>query len=205
MLTLRLTRAPEDLAYDAKSDMFRPIRASEQAEVTKAQLYYQAETGGRKAGGVFYTRHEFVAHLLNHSLLPALDGHLAEVKKVAQRDTTEATRRLFDFSVVDPAMGSAHFLTAALDMMADRIEIFLAEVGGLPGIAQLLKELSQDNGAFSQRPEDGSSAPAGSGGGWTRTVPPPPRGGSSTWEPSLGEMRAPGWRYEPLPSQRWTG
>ena len=52
-------------------------------------------------------------------------------------------------------MGSAHFLTAALDMMADRIEIFLAEVGGLPGIAQRLSELSQDNGAVSQQLEDG--------------------------------------------------
>ena len=29
-------------------------------------------------------------------------------------------------------MGSAHFLTAALDMIADRVEFFLAEVGGLP-------------------------------------------------------------------------
>ena len=53
---------------------------------------------------------------------------------------------MFDFSVVDPAMGSAHFLTAALDMIADRIELFLAEVGGLPGIAQQLSELSQDTG-----------------------------------------------------------
>ena len=155
LITLRLTRAPEDLAYDSRQDMFRPVRAGEQPEVTRAQLYYQAETGGRKAGGVFYTRHEFVAHLLSHSLLPALDDHLAEVKKVAQEDSTEATRRLFDFSIVDPAMGSAHFLTAALDMIADRIEIFLAEVGGLPGIAQLLKELSQDNGTVSQQPEDG--------------------------------------------------
>ena len=155
LLTLRLTRAPEDLAYDSRQDMFRPVRAGEQPEVTRAQLYYQAETGGRKAGGVFYTRHEFVDHLLNHSLLPALDDHLAEVKKVAQQDSTEATQRLFDFSVVDPAMGSAHFLTAGLDMIADRIEIFLAEVGGLPGIAQLLKELSQDNGTVSQQPEDG--------------------------------------------------
>ena len=55
LLTLRLTRAPEDLAYDAKRDVFRPIRAGEQPEITKAQLYYQAEAGGRKAGGVFYT------------------------------------------------------------------------------------------------------------------------------------------------------
>lgn len=155
LLTLRLTRAPEDLAYDARGDVFRPVRAGEQPEVTKAQLYYQAEAGGRKAGGVFYTRHEFVDHLLNHSLLPALDDHLAEVRKSADRNPTEAAQRIFDFSVVDPAMGSAHFLTAALDMMADRIEIFLAEVGGLPGIAQQLSELSQDNGAISQQPEDG--------------------------------------------------
>ncbi len=123
--------------------------------MTRAQLYYEAEAGGRKAGGVFYTRHEFVDHLLNHSLLPALDDHLEDIKSVADRDLNEAARRLFDFSVVDPAMGSAHFLTAALDTIADRIEIFLAEVGGLPGIAQLLSELSQDSGPLAQQPEDG--------------------------------------------------
>ena len=56
LLTLRLARAPEDLAYDSRQDMFHPVRAGEQPEVTKAQLYYQAETGGRKAGGrVLYT------------------------------------------------------------------------------------------------------------------------------------------------------
>ena len=52
-------------------------------------------------------------------------------------------------------MGSAHFLTAALDMIADRIELFLAEVGGLPAIAQLLSELGQDTGQVAQQPEDG--------------------------------------------------
>ena len=66
-LSLRLTRAPEDLAYDDKKDVFRPMKAGEQREVTKAQLYYQSQAGGRKAGGVFYTRHEFVNHLLEHS------------------------------------------------------------------------------------------------------------------------------------------
>ena len=107
LLTLRLTRATEDLAYVPRQDVFRPVRADEQPEVTRAQLYYQTEAGGRKAGGVFYTRREFVDHLLNHSLLPALDDHLEEIRKVADRDPNEAARRLFDFSVVDPAMGSA--------------------------------------------------------------------------------------------------
>ena len=123
--------------------------------MTRTQLYYQAETGGRKAGGVFYTRHEFVDHLLNHSLLPALDDHLTGIGKLSEHDPNEATRRLFDFSVVDPAMGSAHFLTAALDMIADRIDLFLAEVGGLPGIAEQLGELTQDSGQVAQQPEDG--------------------------------------------------
>ena len=155
LLTLKLTRAPEDLVYDSKNDVFRPIGANEQPEVTRAQLFYQTEAGGRKAGGVFYTRHEFVNHLLKHSLLPALDNHLEEVKRLADRDSNEATRRLFDFSVVDPAMGSAHFLTASLDMIADRVELFLSEIGGLPGIAQQLAELSQDSFPVSQPPEDG--------------------------------------------------
>ena len=155
LLALRLTRAPEDLVYDSKREIFRPRRADDKGEpeVTKAQLYYQSEAGGRKAGGVFYTRHEFVEHLLNHALLPALDDHLEEIKRIAADNPKEAARRLFDFSVVDPAMGSAHFLTAALDMMADRIETFLSEVGGLPGIAQQLSELTHDNTPSTNPPD----------------------------------------------------
>lgn len=155
LLSLRLTRAPEDLAYDDKKDVFRPMKAGEQPEVARAQLYYQSEAGGRKASGVFYTRHEFVNHLLEHSLEPALQEHLDGLRKTAEQKPDEAARRLFDFSVVDPAMGSAHFLTAALDMMADRIETFLAEVGGLPPIAEMLNELGHDAKWATQQPEDG--------------------------------------------------
>lgn len=155
LLSLRLTRAPEDLAYDDQKDVFRPVQGDEQPEVAEAQLYYQSQAGGRKAGGVFYTRHEFVRHLLDNSLAPAFDDHLKGLQKTAERNPDEAARRLFDFSVVDPAMGSAHFLTAALDMMADRVETFLAEVGGLPPVAEMLNELGRDAKWATQRPEDG--------------------------------------------------
>ena len=160
LLALRLTQAPEDLIYDDKAKdekkrVFRPVRDDEEPEVAKAQLYYQSEAGGRKAGGVFYTRHEFVRHLLDHSLEPALKEHLGGLREIAKQNPDEAARRLFDFSVVDPAMGSAHFLTAALDMMADQIETFLADVGGLPDIAEMLSELTQDAKWAAQPPEDG--------------------------------------------------
>ena len=145
LLSLRLTRAPEDLAYDDKRDVYRPPRAGETPEVTRRDLYYQSEAGGRKAGGVFYTRREFVLHLLKHSLAPALDAHLERVREALGRDRDEAARLLFDFSVLDPAMGSAHFLTAALDVMERRYTDFLAEVNGIPGIKGQLDELRRDD------------------------------------------------------------
>ena len=43
-------------------------------------------------------------------------------------------------------MGSAHFLTAALDMMADRIAVFLTRIEGLPAIEQQFRELESDAG-----------------------------------------------------------
>ena len=153
LLSLRLARAREDLVYDAKSDRYRPGRAGEAPAVSRAQLYYQTEAGGRKAGGVYYTRQEFVRHLLHHSLLPALESHLQEVAALARRNPAAAVDRLFDFSVVDPAMGSAHFLTAALDLMADRIARFLADVGGLPGIAEQFRQLTENAGPDVQPPE----------------------------------------------------
>ena len=155
LLALRLSRAPEDLVYDTKGGAFRPRRSGDtgETEVAKAHLYYQSEVGGRKAGGVFYTRREFVEHLLHHSLSPALEDHLDEVRRVAKTNPSEAARRLFDFSVVDPAMGSAHFLTSALYMIADRMDTFLAEVEGLPGIAQQLSELTQEVAHASNPPD----------------------------------------------------
>lgn len=146
LLGLKLTCAREPMRYDEKNDHYLPARAGDKAIVQKAELFYQTEAGGRKAGGVFYTRHEFVRHLLQHSLAPALDAHLDEIARLAKTDPDAALRRLFDFSVVDPAMGSAHFLTAALDMMADRIATRFLTESPLPGLRGLLDTLKDADG-----------------------------------------------------------
>ena len=143
LLSLKLTRANEDLKYDTNGDVFRPMSAGEAAEIFASELFYQTEKGGRKAGGVYYTREEFVDHLLNHSLKPALANHLEGIKHQAKDDPIAAADNLFNFSVLDPAMGSGHFLTAALDKMADEFELFLAEIGGLPAIRKQLDLLRQ--------------------------------------------------------------
>ena len=144
LLGLKLTSARENLRYDERTDRYLPTRAGEEVTVQKYQLFYQTESGGRKAAGVYYTRHEFVRHLIQHSLVPAMDSHLENIAKMAQEDPTQATYKMFDFRVVDPAMGSAHFLTAALDVMADHIERFLA-AHPLPAIRKLLDSLKADS------------------------------------------------------------
>lgn len=64
--------------------------------------------------------------------------------KLANCYRVKAAYRMFEFKVVDPARGSAHFLTAALDVMADRIERFLAG-HPLPAIRELLDSLKGDS------------------------------------------------------------
>ena len=141
LLAMRLTHANQNLIYEPKRDTFRPATQTEKPDIQKSDLFYQTEKGGRKAGGVYYTRHEFVKHLLNNSLIPALDQHLHKIKKLAKTKPRQAADKLFDFAIVDPAMGSGHFLTVALDMMADHIELFLADINGLPTIKDQLDEL----------------------------------------------------------------
>jgi len=144
LLGLKLTSAREALRYDERTDRYLPARAGDPLAVHKAQLFYQTQTGGRKAEGIYYTRQEFVSHLIKHSLEPAFDSHLTRISQVAAQDPAKAAHELFDFNVVDPAMGSAHFLTTALDVMADRIEHFLAD-NPLPTVRELLDSLKADS------------------------------------------------------------
>ena len=68
-----------------------------------------------------------VEHLLERSLDPALDAHLKVVAELlAKGDEASATDKFFDFRVADLAMGSGHFLTAAIDHVEKKMAIFLA-------------------------------------------------------------------------------
>ena len=127
LLALRLSLADQTYEYSEKRDRFLPAEAPGEHGVAAGFLFFQTEAGGRKSGGVYYTRQEFVRHLVLHSVIPALDDHLARVRDLARADPDRAERLLFRFRVLDPAMGSGHFLVDALDAIADRVQTFLAD------------------------------------------------------------------------------
>ena len=154
LLARKLVRAKEPLTLEKKKDVYRPAMKGDKHDVKSGELFYQNEQGGRKSLGVFYTRHEFVRHLLNHSLRPALKDHFDKINALRRQDEAAAAKRLFEFHVVDPAMGSGHFLTTALDMMADAFDNYLADTGGLPALREELDALRKQAGKLDAPVED---------------------------------------------------
>lgn len=156
LLSLRLSLADRDFVYDERADRYRPAAAADEPDVRAGELLWLTNEGGRKGGGVYYTRSELVRHLVRGSVRPAFERHLAEVRQLADRDPDAAAQKLFEFFVLDPACGSAHFLVEVVDELADRIAELLGEVA-LPALGDELESLRAAAGtSFGTVIEDGA-------------------------------------------------
>ncbi len=144
LLSLRLSLADAELGLyrtgTANEDRFEPARRPQDVVVRSGELFWQTNTGGRKAGGVYYTPALLVEHLVAGAVLPGLDEHLDRVRATAFTDPAAAAAQLFRFRVLDPACGSAHFLVASLHRIAERIDRFLGETP-LPAVRDELEAL----------------------------------------------------------------
>ena len=140
LLSLRLSVADRPLRYEQGADSYVPASGPGPADVTVGSLLWQTNKGGRKAGGVYYTPVSLVRHLVNHAVVPAYERHLENVRQTARTDPHRAATELLDFTVLDPACGSAHFLVQVVEALADRAVAFLAEVP-LPAIREALDRL----------------------------------------------------------------
>ena len=92
-------------------------------------------------------------HLVRGAVGPAFDRHLAAVRELATRDPAAAAAQLFDFHVLDPACGSAHFLVEVVDELADKIATLLGEVA-LPAVREQLEALRARAAQFGAGIED---------------------------------------------------
>ena len=145
LLSLRLSVADRDFRYDASSDRYVPA-SGEEVEIAHGDLLWLTNEGGRKGGGVYYTRTELVRHLVREAVRPAFEQHLAEVRELAATDPRAAARQLFEFFVLDPACGSAHFLVEVVEELADQIATLLGELA-LPAVREELDGLRRAAGS----------------------------------------------------------
>ncbi|MEX2211241.1 MAG: DNA methyltransferase [Gaiellaceae bacterium] len=144
LLSLRLSVADRPYSYDAGHDRYVAVEPDE-AEVEEGELLWLTDEGGRKGGGVYYTPEPLVRHLVRRGVAPAFERHLAEVERLAESDPAAAAARLLEFRVLDPACGSAHFLVAVVDELADATARFLAR-RPLPALRKQLEDLKAGAG-----------------------------------------------------------
>ena len=135
--------------------------------VKKSAAYLENDKHERKATGSYYTPDPIVKYIVEHAVGPVLEEKFEKVRPLlrkAQADRAaffkqqEAFRKqgmrpkpdaqadlvgrevvdeLFDIKVLDPAMGSGHFLVEAVDFITDRTLTFLAAFPWNPVLAHL--------------------------------------------------------------------
>lgn len=115
LLESSIAVAPTDLTT-ASDDTYIPTEDPDEVVVASSGLYLRDRSGARKATGSYFTKPFAVEHLLEHSLEPALEDHLQRLQSLLEADEqAQAAQAFFDFRVADIAMGSGHFLVAAID------------------------------------------------------------------------------------------
>ena len=119
LLESELVFAKEDLVVDKKTGHYRPAKDNEEPFVPKNEIYTQNTSGIRKETASYYTKTFAVDHLLNRSLVPVLENHF---KRLNGMDDQDAAKNFFDIKVADIAMGSGHFLVAAIDIIEIGLE-----------------------------------------------------------------------------------
>lgn len=128
LLESSLSIAPTDLTIDRRTSSYMPAGAGDDVAAAAGQVYFHNASGARKATGSYFTKKFAVEHLLDTALEPALDDHLASVlNHLDSGDDAAASEAFFDFRIADLAMGSGHFLVAAIDRIENRLSAFLAE------------------------------------------------------------------------------
>ena len=141
LLESELSVAASDLMLDARGS-YVPHRGARQPVVRQGAIYLHNRSGARKASGSYFTKAFAVEHLLERALVPALADHLA---RVAAMDEADAAEAFFDFRVADIAMGSGHFLVAAVDTIERGMTDYLAQpqARGSAGIRAELARLRE--------------------------------------------------------------
>ena len=144
LLESRLTIATEDLTVTkAKGGnaTYAPAKVNDPVEVHKDEVYLHNRSGVRKATGSYFTKPFAVEHLLDHALEPALDDHLDRLDSLYEcGDEAALEKAFFDFRCADIAMGSGHFLVAALDRIEARLSAWLT-LHPVPAVSNELQRL----------------------------------------------------------------
>ena len=127
LLESRLSVAPSNLTVDARGNYVPATKKSQEIHVEEGDVYFHNRSGSRKSTGSYFTKPFAVEHLLDNALEPALQDHVRHLADLHEAgDEAALAEAFFDFRCADLAMGSGHFLVAAVDRIEAKLSAFLA-------------------------------------------------------------------------------
>lgn len=142
LLESSLSLAEQDLTVDG-SGAWVPASGDDEVQAESGSVYFHTASGERKATGSYFTPKVVVDHLIERSIVPALTAHLEKIAVLLDSgDAAAAARDFFDFRVADLAMGSGHFLVAAVDKIEALMRDFMTQ-HDVPGVIQELARLEE--------------------------------------------------------------
>lgn len=129
LLEYKLKLANQNMVAVKKKGALQWIPASEankdfsefdkDKRVRKGELYLATDKGERKATGSYYTPDYIVKYIVENTLGPVVEKRLEGAK------TDEEKRRtILSIKVLDPAMGSGHFLVDVVNFLASKLVEF---------------------------------------------------------------------------------
>jgi type I restriction-modification system DNA methylase subunit len=92
--------------------------------VDAGDLYVVNDDGERKATGAYYTPDYVVSYIVEETIDPLLDDIREDVDGAFRSDTQyvqEFMKGVKELEILDPAMGSGHFLTAATSYLTEQV------------------------------------------------------------------------------------
>jgi len=94
--------------------------------VEPGELYVVNDDGERKATGAYYTPDYVVSYIVEETIDPLLDDIKADLEADGLEPSDQAYfgrfyRQVQDLKILDPAMGSAHFLTSATAYLTEQV------------------------------------------------------------------------------------
>ncbi|WP_375399427.1 Eco57I restriction-modification methylase domain-containing protein [uncultured Amnibacterium sp.] len=142
LLESSLSIADIDLAVDPAGGWV-PARAGDTIAARAGEPYFHSSSGERKATGSYFTPPIVVDHLIERSIVPTLTAHLDRIAALlGAGDTAAAGKQFFDYRVADLAMGSGHFLVAAIDRVEALYRDFLT-THSVPSVQQELVRIAE--------------------------------------------------------------
>ena len=122
LLEYQINIADEALALD--DGEYTSADENDEIVVVEGDVYLTTGSGERKATGSYYTPEYVVEYIVENTLEPLINDireDFLDSENYGAAFAEEFAERVFDLKILDPAMGSGHFLTNAVDYLAREI------------------------------------------------------------------------------------